>query len=679
MSELRIESWPMPAADLGPENPLPALRSGRDIHVGMQADPDIPEEMLRNMAYGRVPSVLPYTMQDGYTRRRQRRDFRVAVLENELLRAAFFIELGGRLWSLVHKPSGRELLDANPVFQPANLALRNAWFSGGVEWNIGTTGHWPLTCSPLFAARVERSDGTPVLRLYEWERIRQVPFQIDAYLPDGSPVLFVRIRIVNPHDHEIPMYWWSNIAAPETPDTRVLVPADSAYRFGYKKSGLRRIPVPSFEGTDYTYPTHIDHSADFFFHIPEGRRPWIAALDGGGKGLIQTSTQRLKGRKLFLWGMGAGGRKWQEFLSQPGRAYIEIQAGLARTQMEHLPMPAGAHWSWLEAYGLMEADPPAVHGADWSKARQSVEKALERLIPRATLDAEHDRGVEWTDRPPVELFQRGSGWGALERLRREACDRPPFCSKGLAFDAESLTEEQSPWIGLLRDGAMPAPEPCAAPRGYMVQAEWRALLEDAVKDGRGAHWLAWLHLGVMRYYAGDRKGARQAWETSLEKAATPWAMRNLAVLAREEGRLDDATELYAAACRMQPSLLPLAVECGRALIDAGHPHEWLDLLPELHGSVRSVGRVRLLEAQAALSAGDFETVTAIFAEKPVVDDMREGEISLSQLWFDFHERRLSAAEDVPIDDALRARVRREYPVPQEFDFRMRVDKSASSE
>ena len=677
MSELRIEEWSLPAADLGPENPLPPLRSERDVHASIDAGPDIPKEMLRYMAYGRVPGILPYTMQDGYTRRRQERAFRVAVLENETLRAAFFLELGGRLWSLVHKPSGRELLDANPVFQPANLALRNAWFSGGVEWNICTTGHWPLTCSPLFAARVERPDGTPVLRLYEWERIRQVPFQIDAYLPGGSPVLHVRIRIVNPHDREVPMYWWSNMAVPETPDTRVVVPADATYRFGYKRSGLRRIPVPRYEDLDFTYPTNLDHSADFFFDIPAGQRPWIAALDGGGRGLVQVSTERLRGRKLFLWGMGAGGRKWQTFLSQSGEAYIEIQAGLARTQMEHLPMPARAEWSWLEAYGLMEAEPAAVHGADWSTTRQSVAEALERLVPRAALDAEHAAGAAWADRPPAELFQHGSGWGALERLRREARDEPSFCPAGF-YDDASLGEAQAPWIGLLYDGAMPALDPDAEPPSYMVQAEWRASLEDAVSAGRGAHWLAWLHLGVMRYHAGDHDGARRAWEASLAQSRTPWALRNLAVLAQQEGRLEDAAERYVDACRMRPSLLPLAVECGRALIDADRPRAWLELLAELPLAVRGVGRVRLLEAQAALALGDYASVKRIFALKPVVDDMREGELSLSQLWFAYHERRTSAAENVPIDDALRARVRRDFPVPAEFDFRMRVDESFSS-
>lgn len=220
MSELRIESWSMMAAELGSENPLPPLGMADKVHVIEEAH-GVPDEVLKNMAYGHIPSILPYTMQDGYTRHLRPRKFQVAVLENEFIRAIFLIEFGGRLWSLVHKPSGRELLNVNPIFQPANLATRNAWFCGGVEWNIGVIGHCPFTCSPVFAARVEGPDGSPVLRLYEWERIRQVPFQIDAYLPDGSPVLFIRVRIVNPHDREIPMYWWSNISVPETLDVFV--------------------------------------------------------------------------------------------------------------------------------------------------------------------------------------------------------------------------------------------------------------------------------------------------------------------------------------------------------------------------------------------------------------------------------------------------------------------------
>jgi hypothetical protein len=353
MSELKIKTWSMPAADLGSESPFPPLSSNQELHIAQRVDPGVPGEIRQNMMYGHLPNILPYAMQDGYNRERKRRDFRVAVLENNVLKATFLLEFGGRLWSLYHIPSQRELLFVNPVFQPANLALRNAWFSGGVEWNIGTIGHSPFTCAPLFAARGDGPDGTTALRMYEWQRIRQVTYQIDAWLPDDSPVLFVRVCIRNPHAREIPMYWWSNIAMPETPETRVIVPSESAYRYTYDH--LNKIPVPTHAGLDYTYATRNARAADFFFHILDDAWPWIAALDGNGIGFVQVSTQRLKGRKLFVWGMGRGGRKWQEFLSVPGQSYLEIQAGLARPQLEHVPMPADTEWEWLEAYGLLEA------------------------------------------------------------------------------------------------------------------------------------------------------------------------------------------------------------------------------------------------------------------------------------------------------------------------------------
>jgi len=674
MSELRIEDLSMPGADVGPENPLPALQRGGSRKIDRERYPGFPEEMLRNMAYGHVANCLPYTVQDRYTRQLEERTFRVAVLENEILRATFLLELGGRLWSLVHKPSGRELLEANPVFQPANLAIRNAWFSGGVEWNIGMRGHCPFTCSPLFAGRVQGPGGAPVLRLWEWERIRQVPFQVDACLPDGSPVMLVRVRITNPHDSEVPMYWWSNTAVPETRETRVLIPAGSAYNFGYGKGGPALVLIPEVEGTDITYTTNIGRSADFFFHVPEGQRPWISALDEQGRGLVQTSTDLLKGRKLFLWGMGAGGRRWQTFLSRPGHAYVEIQSGLARTQAEHLPMPAGAVWEWQEGYGLMEADPEVVHGRDWARARQAVEEQLEALIPRADLEAEFARSAEWVDQPPAEVFQRGSGWGALEQQRGAAAGEKPFCGAELPFDEESLGPQQAPWRELLEKGALGEADPEEEPLGYMVQPEWRELLEKAVSEGRGAHWSAWLHLGVMRYWAEDYEGARRAWEESLAVRETPWARRNLAVLAREEGRTSEAAELYVAACRGRPGLFPLAVECGQFLIEMEQSGEWLKLVREtLPEPVRSAGRIRLLEGRAALDVGDFDQVEQLFAEKLVIDDLREGERSLSHLWFEFHEKRLSQEEDVPIDDALRERLRQEFPVPEHLDFRMSSD------
>jgi hypothetical protein len=431
------------------------------------------------------------------------------------------------------------------------------------------------------------------------------------------------------------------------------------------------IPVPVYQDVDHSYPVNITRSTDFFFDIPRGRQPWISALDETGRGLVQTSTARLRGRKLFVWGQGSGGQTWQRFLSQPGEAYFEVQAGLAQTQLEHIPMPADTEWSWLEAYGLLEADTAAVHGEDWSAARRAAAAALDRLISPATLAAEDRRLAAFADEPPVETIQRGSGWGALEALRRRADGQQPFASPGLPFDEESQGPAQTPWLALLQDGALPDDPALAPPAGYLVQDEWRARLENSVQTPRGRNWLAWLHLGVMRHHAGDRTGAAEAWRRSLAEAATPWAMRNLAVLAGEEGRPASAADRYVEAVGMQPALAPLVIECGQALLDAGQPQRWRDLLAELPAPLRTVGRVRLLEAQAALALGDFDAVAAFFADEVVLPDQREGRTSLSDLWFAYHEQRLSVERGRPVDDELRTYVRREHPVPAAFDFRMK--------
>ncbi len=633
---LRMDVFSMPGASLGPVNPLPAL--GR---------------------------CLPYGLQNRYDRERKPRTFRVAVLENEVLRASFLLELGGRLWSLIHKPSGRELLYCNPVFQPGALACCNAWFSGGVEWNCCTGGHTPLTCSPMFAARVRGDDGSPVLRLYEFERGLRVPYQIDFLLPERSPWLYARVRLTNPNSQASQMYWWSNIAVQETPDLRVLAPADAALRWNYETKVMSRLPMPYSEpGRDSSYPVNAPGSTDFFWDIPAAQRPWEAALDGAGRGLVHASTSRLRGRKLFVWGMSPGGRHWQEFLSIPGFDYIEIQAGVKQTQGEKFPLEPGETCEWVEAYGLMEADPARTHGQDWDAAWRDVDGRLERALPAAALERMLSDTAPQADRAPEDVLHRGSGWGALEQARRRCAGEPPLCSQALVFGEDTLGLDQAPWLDLLRHGALPLAD---APASWMIQDEWRPLLEAS----REPHWLTHLHLGVMQYQAGDKAAACAAWERSLAARRTAWALRNLAVVAHSEKRHGPAADLWIEAYRLLPELPPLAVECCRALLDAERPAEVMALLPTMPPEVRESGRIRVLTAQAALKIGDLELAESILRDESlVVADLFEGDLMLSDTWYSLHEQRLSRETGAPIDSALRERVTHEFPPPARLDFRM---------
>ena len=59
-----------------------------------------------------------------------------------------------------------------------------------MEWNVGVFGHSPFTTAPLFTAKLSLPDGTPVLRMYEYERIRQVTWQMDFWLGEEDRFLF---------------------------------------------------------------------------------------------------------------------------------------------------------------------------------------------------------------------------------------------------------------------------------------------------------------------------------------------------------------------------------------------------------------------------------------------------------------------------------------------------------
>ena len=677
MTELRQETYEVPAADLGAENPLPVFRNvEQDIKVDI--DGSVPEDDRKYIGWRTAFRVLPYRMQDGYNRVKQTRAFTALALENEYLRAIILPEVGGRLVSLFNKRANRELLDRNPVFQPANLALCNAWFSGGVEWNTSHFGHYYLTCAPVFAAKV-MGDGYPILRLYEWDRMKAFPWQIDFHLPPKSEFLFTRVRLINPHNHEMPMYWWTNIAVPEEKDSRTIVPAERAIH-GTNK-GIALVQMPMIGKTDVSYSTRLPGAQEFFFRIEEAQRRWIAQLDATGRGLVHTSTKRLRGRKMFCWGMNQGGRRWQEFLSAPGRAYLEIQAGLARTQLETVPMPANTEWAWTEAFGLLEADPAAVHSNNWNESWRAAGALLEKALPEAAVDVLDKAFAVIATKAPDQILQHGSGWGALERRRLAAANQPDRIPQELAFGEPGA--DQAPWLALLEKGVLPEADPKSDPGHAMVQDEWRALLEKSVAAGHSSNWLAWLQLGIMRLEAMDRAGAREAWEKSIECKPNGWALRNLAVL---EGSGDanwqfglhtrglfvkptaKAVDLMRRAFDTGPKIAVLAIEYAIMLLQTaqyGALREFARTLPE---PLAKNERIEMLSAKAALELGDLSEAEKLFDHDFAT--IREGELILTDIWFDYYERKVAAAEKIPIDNALRERVRKEFPPPRKIDFRM---------
>ncbi len=684
MTTLTHKKVPIPAASMGRDNTLPALNTLREKPDGYVTLAG--EEDGLFLGWETTQNVFPYSMQDGYSRELHYDGLDAVILENDNLRATFTPTLGGRLWSLYDKVAGRELLFANPVFRPANLALRNAWFSGGVEWNCGAmTGHYPFTCSTVFTSLISAEEsglGCPVLRMYNYERIRGVVQQMDFYLPEGAKMLHCRMRVVNHARTMTPMYWWSNIAVPADPKYRNVVSAD--YAFGAKtdtsisamqdhtQTPIAKYSVPIVKGMDVSYPSNIPTAYDYFYQNKVGQRTFTSLLDENGYGLAQTSTDRLRGRKIFVWGNGQGGRRWQEFLSgDDGRGnynaglYWEIQCGLATTQWESIPMPPRTAWEWMEYYGPVNPDPARAHSADWQQAQRAVAEELDKLIPMDEAERELRETHKMATTRLGKMVHYGEGWAALENKRMDADEAEELLSPHLDFGETDGAQEM--WQALLDTGSLRTADnadPAKAPVSYQRAPVWREMLERATDGPDRDFWLSHYMLGCI--YISERRFREAA--RSLDEAAhlcpNAWTVYAQAHLARLNGDTEGYADRLLAAARMAPDSDDLVKAAARALYEAGKWQTLYDFTAALPEAQQKLPRVITYRAFAAVHCGDIALAEELLWTDGglILPDIAEGEVSITELWFLVEEKKAALAGKT--FDRATARP------PHVFDFRM---------
>lgn len=660
-------------APFGGQNPLSDMRDAASIKgvtARFEVGEGVTEDERKYFGVGSEPRIFPYKMQDVYSRERKPVKHNAVVLENSTLKATFLPDFGGKLWSLYDKKHKKDLLYTNSVIQPCNLALRDAWLAGGVEFNIGLKGHSPFTCSSMFCELI----GDNAVRFYEYERIRGLAYSVTAYLPEDSDVLYIRTRVENTSNSARYMYWWSNIAFPEKPTTRVIVPAHSAFYCSYLDAHyfVEKKPVPFNDGLDSTYSMNRVHAIDNFYSIPETEDKWVVAADPDGSGLLQYSDKRLKSRKLFLWGSGSGGRHWNEYLSEPGQAYIEIQAGILNTQLEHIPMPAHEVWEWTEGYTYIDGAKKELYG-EWDGAISTVKEYLNSMVKRGLAVAPNDL-PSLKISGEVKRVGRGSGFGALEnRVRKINGELPISDTLDFSYDglsAEALAEVKD-YNDLLDNGYISYRSPNESPASYINGEFWYERLIASAKTAGGDHWYTYYQAGNTAYALKKPELAKSAFEKSIEKEPSVWAYRCLGFVLIN----DFNDEQGGLSCLRKAYDLPRAKtdywflkEYFALLVEHKKFDEVIALYNELSPEFKNHARFLICYAEALLRVGMPEEAAKIINPSLVLINVREGEKILSNLWSEIYTA--VCKKQFCLSDEEAAKMAEEkYPVPYALDFR----------
>lgn len=650
----------LPMAHLGGPSSLPRFRWQQPIPD--TATPPSrglsPDEARHAFDWGK-DSILPYRVYEHYDRARKPADMPLIALDNGKLRVTVAPQYGGRVMQIYDYALGRDLIFRNPVFQPANLAALNAWFSGGIEWNGLIPGHTPFTCAPVFAGVLDTERG-PVLRIYEFDRIVEATWQIDLFLPADEDRLYVHGRLVNAAPMEKLAYWWTNVAVPVSPGMRVVSPADYAIEHVLPGNELARVAFPDLHRVDMSYPGLCEGATSVFFRKPEAERLFIAALDKAGTGLAQTSTATLTGRKFFYFGTAAGGQHWMDYLARKGEGdYIEIQAGIMPTQNQRFVLGAESELHWTEVYGSISVDPAVAHCERYAAAERATAEAVDGRFPKTAL-ADVNGFLTRVSRLPLDQrLAEGSPWG---RRQEELAGKP--LADGLDFSTSETAKVI--WDELAETGLVSTENLSRVPTDFAVSDVWRAALErSALKQG--ATWLHDLLLGIAALDRAEMTTAKHLFERSVAAHPTWLGLRQLALI---ESDADKAEQFYLLAAAPGDAPPELAVEIVQFLLSNGRFATLDAFLAELAPDVAAQERIVLAHASVAAERGDLDTLEALL--KVEFATIREGEDLSADLWAALQKGRLTQNFGRAPTAAELETYEKAHPLPEHLNFRMRV-------
>jgi hypothetical protein len=451
--------------------------------------------------------------------------------------------------------------------------------------------------------------------------------------------------------------------------------------------------IDAVPGIDVTYPENAPRAFDYFIQKDkEGESTWEAAAYDGGELFFERSTAPLYYKKLFVWGNHRAGRHWQEFLSDGVGTgyYAELQAGIAPSQLHDKPFPAHSKYEWTQCFGGMKLDGDKLFDDDYNAAVGYTDSAISDRVSELDINELNKKYTITADIPVKadQLYNVGTGFGALE-IKRMAKDGDGTAPASMYFPEELIGEGEKTWLELLENGTI-TDDVKKLPVSYMVSEKWLPRIKASAEQGDSA--LAYLHLGVAAYEyqrtdvtltqayneEEDRAQiafARDALEKSAKLTANVSAYRNLAVIAELYEDYAKAEKYYDMAMALPEAFddFALSSEYLIYLLKREKYDKLWEIYTKLPESVKSVDRVKISAAAAAVKLSNFEYMEKFFSEEHY--DIREGEVTLTDMWFEFCARKMAKERGI-VDltpeklDELIDEAWEKCPPDYSIDFRM---------
>ena len=308
--------------------------------------------------------------------------------------------------------------------------------------------------------------------------------------------------------------------------------------------------------------------------------------------------------------------------------YVEIQAGLGKTQYGCIPMAPHTAWEWMECYGpaYSEELTAEIYDKSFEERKRYITDYLQKtqLIGKLEEELKKTKKMALTE---AELVTPGSGYGAF-RKDRARTGHLEFVKK---------TESMEKWEHFFETGELHCPDPEAEPDAFWSGEEFLAYLKQTTLKPLAPNcenWYAYYHLGILEFRKGNDKIAKEMYETSLKLQENAWALHGLACLCIHEGNKNLAALYAQRGMELKRHCLSYQKEGLKILSQCEAYMAILQQYAVMDENMKSIGRVQYYYALGLVKTGRLEEADGLLnsEEGIVVDDVREGEDSIQDLW-----------------------------------------------
>ncbi len=318
--------------------------------------------------YG-VAHIYPYTLQDDIDSKIKDKTYHTLVLENKYLLVTIIPDLGGRVYSVFDKVSQREVFYKNSIVRFAPLAIRGAFFSGGVEFSF-PVAHAPTTCDKINWDIRNNEDGSASICFGGLEHISRLRWMITLTLFPDRCALAQDVYLYNPGTIPGRYHYWTNASLDANEGTEFIYPLHRARSYEYAGTAswpfarldliLEDTGLPGMEGVPMWPANRLQESVNFRWQKNMlaqvsifGRDvewdyfgAWQHTVDHGYAHVAKSKD--VSGMKLWSWGNAPVGVINQTALTDDGSVYAETQCGAMETQLDFAFLQPGKTRAWRE-------------------------------------------------------------------------------------------------------------------------------------------------------------------------------------------------------------------------------------------------------------------------------------------------------------------------------------------